>query len=204
MVFLKWLKAWWKATEPISQEFYLEDMDEYLRQKQIEDKQARKVIKPQLEQFVRMAFQHLQPEPLNRLVRRVIRALVSEGDIQEKSCALRDGLIADIWHSTRIPYGFLCDARYFEDEHIDYLNKMLIANGVEEEFRYFSSDGLNLPTKLIERFVNFLEPIGWTCIGLDTGGDEFCIFIVKTGVYPDILDTATRFEISITDKPHRM
>ena len=63
---------------------------------------------------------------------------------------------------------------------------------------------VNLPTKLIERFVNFLEPIGWTCIGLDTGGDEFCIFIVKTGVYPDILDTATRFEISITDKPHRM
>jgi hypothetical protein len=198
------LRDWWVLTEPINREELGADFAAYEREARNKERQALKVIKPRLEKVVRIAFAHIEQNAIEPLVKRVHRELWSEGELRSESSALRDGLMADFFRGRRVPYAFGCEARYFEKEAVDCLNKLLKTNGIHDAFVYVSPNELSLPSHLLEKLSQFLESIGWKCVGLDTGGDEHVVFLTPSSAYPLVLEAANQANISISDKPYLM
>jgi hypothetical protein len=204
MSVFKKIGEWWKSTEPINRDELAEDFDAYMREKSTEERATSKVLKPKLEQFVRVAFGHLEETALEELVKRVHKAMRSEGVLQDAASAVRDGLTADIHRTKRIPYGFVCDARYYESYVPAHINKILKANGIQNSFEFVSDSDLRIPAHLIDALIKVLEPTAWMCVGLDTESDEYCFFITRRSVFEKLLEAAANMEVSITDKPHLM
>jgi hypothetical protein len=198
------LRDWWTLTEPINREEIDADFAAYEREARNKEHQALKEMKPRLEKVVRIAFAHIEPNSIERLVRRVHRAVWSEGELSSESNALRDGLMADFFRGRRVPYAFACEVRYFEQEAVACLNKLLTANGIHDVFDYVSPNELSVPAHLLEKFSLFLEPIGWKCVGLDTGRDEYVVFVTPSSSYPLVLEAVNQANISISDKPYLM
>jgi len=198
------LRDWWALTEPINRDDLDADFAAYEREALVKRRQALKVIKPRLEKVVRIAFAHIEPNAIEPLVRRVNRELWSEGELSSESSALRDGLMADFFRGKRVPYAFGCEARYFEKEDVACLNKLLKTNGIVEVFDYVSPNELSVPAHLLEKFSQHLESIDWKCVGLNTGGDEYVVFITRGSSYQLLVEAADQANISITDKPYLM
>ena len=198
------LRDWWVLTEPIHREELDADFAAHEREARIKEHQALKVIKPRIEKVVRIAFAHLETNAIELLVRRVHRELWTEGELCSESSALRDGLMADFFRGKRVPYAFGCEARYFEKEAVACLNKLLNTAGIHGVFDYVSPNELSVPAHLLEKFSQFLESINWKCVGLDTGGDEYVVFVTRGSSYQDLVEAANQANISITDKPYLM
>jgi hypothetical protein len=198
------LRNWWALTEPINREEIDADFAAYEREARNKERQTLKRIKPRIEKVVRTAFAHIEPDAIERLVRRVHRALWTEGELCSESSALRDGLIADFFRGKRVPYAFVCEVRYFEKDAVACLNKLLNTNGIHDVFDYVSPNELSMPAHLLEKFSLFLESIGWKCVGLDTGVDEYVVFVTPSGSYPLVLEAANQANVSISDKPYLM
>jgi hypothetical protein len=198
------LRDWWALTEPINREELDADFSAHEREARIKERQALKAIKPRIEKVVRIAFAHLETNAIEPLIRRVHRELLSEGELRSESSALRDGLMADFFRGKRVPYAFGCDARYFEKEDVACLNKLLKTNGIHDVFDYVSPSDLSVPAHLLENFSQFLESIEWKCVGLDTGGDEYVVFVTRGSSFQALVEAAKQADISITDKPYLM
>jgi hypothetical protein len=203
------LRDWWSLAEPINREELDADFDEYKREMRSENRFQNtrwlKDTKPRIEEFVRIAFSHIEPETLGRLIKRVHKALgTSTGNVHSESDALRHGLMGDFFRGRRVPYAFGCEARYFEEEAVACLNKLLNTNGIHDVFDYVSPNDLSVPAHLLEKFSQFLESIDWKCVGLDTGGDEYVVFVTRGSSYQALVEAANQANISITDKPYLM
>jgi hypothetical protein len=204
MSFLQKLREWWKSTEPIDQEDMAKDFDAYMVEKRNEDRQALKLMKTHLDELIRIAFAHIDSEELDALVKRVQRALISDGELSSGAEALRTGLAGNFFRGKRTPYAFTCDARYYEDEDVACLNQILKVNGVQEVFNYSSPDKSKVPALLLENFSSFLDVRGYKCVGIETGGDEYVVFVTRSETYAQLIEFGKSLDIQLTDKPHLM
>ncbi len=193
------LKAWWQGI--VSKD----DLDawdgqpspEYAR----EEAKALKKLRAELRVFVLATFSFLGSEVAERISRRVHKAARSEhGEVMEPACALRDGLMGDFFGGKRIPFVFLFEARYTENAEI-ILGKVCGAYGIGDRFQYDESVEGAIPLKVLRQFKNWLIERSFDLIIFDTGGDEYCGFLVPLTDCKETISRLSAMEIQATSEP---
>ena len=178
------LKAWWNR---IAVNDDLEPWDGKPSPDQArEEAKALKKLRSELHIWTLTTFNFLGSEIAERLSRR-IRRETSLGDSKalDAANALRDGLIGDFFKGGRAPFVFLFDAGYTEDAE-KIFNKVCNSYGINAYFRYEEATQGALPPSVLRNFKGWLIERSFDLIIFDTGGDEYCGFVIPL----DILESA--------------
>lgn len=99
-----------------------------------------------------------------------------------------------------MPYIFVFDARYTEDAE-KILGKVCATYGIGDRFQYDEATQGADPVKVLRQFKNWLIERSFDLIIFDTGGDEYCGFLVPLATSEEALERLRAIEIHATNVP---
>lgn len=146
-------------------------------------------------------FSFLGEEVADQISRRIRRAARNEaGEMLDVVSALRDGLVSDFFRGKRTAFAFLFDARYTEDAEV-ILAKVCSAYGIKDRFLYNEVIQGADPSKVLTEFKEWLRERSFDVVIFDTGGDEYCGFLVPLAACDNALLRMRTMEIRATNVP---
>lgn len=188
------LKEWWASTEPVP-DVYDPSAQDYSAEELAEFKKRKRDI----DRFVAETFDFLSPENLQKLQRRVSRAMKSEdGDLMDSISGLVDGLEGDFFSKRRIPYLLTFDARYAEEVALR-VNTLCHAYGISGEFSYDEAQHGLKPIPVLETIQKWLRERDFDLVTFDSGGDRYLCFIVPTSKVGAVVDRGQALGIRMSN-----
>ena len=177
MAIFKLLKHFWDSTDPKNDPD--PDVDEHAPQI---GAQELKRHKKALGDFVESTFRSLGDETAKKLAHRVTAKFKPDTDSgapPDMTEALRKGLEGGLTGNSRTPYVFICDARYVEDTSI-WVTQLAQSFGIEQRFSYDEVASGASPETFFFSLRQWLNEQGQQLVFVDTGGDEYCVFFVRS------------------------
>ncbi|AYQ29994.1 hypothetical protein DT070_19420 [Polaromonas sp. SP1] len=108
--------------------------------------------------------------------------------------------MGDFFGGRRTPFVFLFEARYTENAQI-ILGKVCDAYGIKDRFQFDEAIQGAMPLKVLGLFKNWLIERSFDLIIFDTGGDEYCGFLVPLIDCKEAISRLSAMEIQATSEP---
>jgi hypothetical protein len=193
------LKNWWQA---IASKDELDVWDGQPTPEEVKESASElKKMRATLDAWAQTTFSFLGKESADRISVRIRRAARSgDGEMGDFVTALRDGLVCDFFRSRKRAYAFLFEARYTESAEI-VLGKVCSAYGIKEKFLHNEATDGAVPSKVLSKFKDWLFQHSFDLIIFDTGGDEYCGFLVPLASCQEVLSQLKRMEVRATNIP---
>jgi hypothetical protein len=177
MAIFNLLKRFWESTDPKNDPD--PGLDEHAPQISAQEfKQQKKA----LSDFVETTFRSLGNETAKKLAHRVTANFKPDADSgapPDMTEALRKGLEGGLTGKSRTPYVFICDARYVEDTSI-WISQLAQSFGVAECFSYDEAASGASPEAFFFALRQWLNDQGQQLVFIDSGGDEYCVFFIRS------------------------
>ena len=193
------LKNWWQSI--VSKDDF-EALDSPPKAQDLKEAALElKKLKVLLDAWAIDTFSYLGKDVADEISRRVRRAARDEdGEIADFVVALREGLTSDFFRGKRKAFAFLFEARYTEDAEVIF-GKVCSAYGIEGRFLYDEAIEGADPLKALPAFKDWLIRRSFDLVIFDTGGDEYCGFLVPIASCDDALARLRSMEIRATNVP---
>lgn len=196
---IKSLKSWWRAIVA------KDELDTWDGQPTPEE--ARKAaaelkkMRASLDTWALATFSFLGSEVADQISSRLRKAARNEdGEMVDFVSALRVGLVSDFFWGKRKAFTFLFEARYTENAEIVFC-KVCSSYGIKDKFLYDEAINGADPLKVLPLFRGWLLERSFDLIIFDTGGDEYCGFLVPSTSCQDALVRLRNMGIRSTNIP---
>ena len=193
------LKNWWQA---ITAKDELDLWDGQPTPQEAKEPAAElKKMRASPDAWALATFSFLGREVADQISSRLRRAARNEdGEMVDFVSALREGLVSDFFIGKRKAFAFLFEARYTENAEIVF-SKVCSSYGTKDKFLYDEAIHGADPLKVLPLFRDWLLARSFDLIIFDTGGDEYCGFLVPSTSCQDALVRLRNMGIRSTNIP---